>query len=833
MGRKPNRDGNSPKVTFDLVKGAAMGRWVEIAQQVFRIPAHFLTEKHGPCPKCDGQDRWRVFDDFAQTGGAICNQCGRDLGDGFKLGDWYCGWKPTETLARVADYLGIAGQKIGGKPTKANPAEHLIFQPWNDALAAIWCLSKPPVTPAALKMCHARLARYRDQFTVIALPVWGEKLMAADPVGWCMYDVAGGTLPKFGKDRPTEYVKIKLTYGSKPGFIGPVDILDVAETAWKLEGPSDVLAFYSMDVDACNIALTNANGCGEKPEPWMRELLAAKQLHVLHDADRPGQAGASNWAPAKNVALPYKIEETHGKDLRDWINEGHGWDNLITLAAAADTLTLNENHKNEGPDNYHRLARLNLERYRKSTPNGTLRYWRNEWYKYTGNCYRKIDESELKAKVGQSVKVEYDRLAELDMINWDGEGEQPTVRNVTQALVSNVVFATAQMQILSGSVELNSWIGGRLQNSSDRRYVSLRNGVLDIDGLLKGEDDHLKTHSPDWFSVVCLPFDFDPNAECPTWMKFLHKNMEGDRERIAILQEWAGYLLLPNTDLQKFMFLEGEGANGKSVYLAAIEAMLGIDNCTHVQLEQFGQRFQLTQTLGKLANIASECSEMDSVAEGNLKAFASGDRMTFDRKGIPPIDASPTARLMVSANVRPRFADKSGGLWRRIIPMPWRVTIKESERVIGMDKVSWWERSGELPGIFNWAVAGFHKLMGQGRFTDSRVCRATLDDYRKEVNPAKVFFQENYIADPDCVVSTELIYDHYKQWCLDRGYRPASDRTFGRELHRMYPETSRRRASFVGENGKRGYIYVGIKPGNIEDESPENADHLDNSFALT
>ena len=64
------------------------------------------------------------------------------------------------------------------------------------------------------------------------------------------------------------------------------------------------------------------------------------------------------------------------------------------------------------------------------------------------------------------------------------------------------------------------------------------------------------------------------------------------------------------------MFLEGEGSNGKSVFLAALQAMIGQENCSFVGLELFGVQFMLTETLGKLLNVAAECSEMDMVSEG-------------------------------------------------------------------------------------------------------------------------------------------------------------------------------------------------------------------------
>ena len=126
----------------------------------------------------------------------------------------------------------------------------------------------------------------------------------------------------------------------------------------------------------------------------------------------------------------------------------------------------------------------------------------------------------------------------------------------------------------------------------------------------------------------------------------------------------------------------------------------------NVPLEVFGVRFQLTHTLGKLANFCGDAGEIDKVAEGHVKAFTSGNRMNFDRKGEAPIDATPTARLMVSCNNVPRFSDRTDGIWRRMVLVPFRTKIQPHERIIGMDKREWWEASGELPAIFNWAAAG-------------------------------------------------------------------------------------------------------------------------------
>ncbi len=68
---------------------------------------------------------------------------------------------------------------------------------------------------------------------------------------------------------------------------------------------------------------------------------------IIHDRDNPGQfgaaadksGGATRWVRAmvgraksvRNVQLPYEMTEKKGKDLKDWIHEGHTYEDLLKL----------------------------------------------------------------------------------------------------------------------------------------------------------------------------------------------------------------------------------------------------------------------------------------------------------------------------------------------------------------------------------------------------------------------------------------------------------------------------------------------------------------------
>ena len=80
----------------------AKGHWREILPAL-GVDSKFLQNRHGPCPICGGDDRFR-FDDQFGRGGYICSQCGG--GDGFRLAGQVTGLPFHELAERVRKMLG-------------------------------------------------------------------------------------------------------------------------------------------------------------------------------------------------------------------------------------------------------------------------------------------------------------------------------------------------------------------------------------------------------------------------------------------------------------------------------------------------------------------------------------------------------------------------------------------------------------------------------------------------------------------------------------------------------------------------------------------------------
>lgn len=249
-------------------------------------------------------------------------------------------------------YAKQVGVKLPRGEEPPTPADRLVFRAGREHQIAAWCRTKLPITPEAAVAAGMRVAGWpaTDQrHTVVALPIYGPNLIDDEPTGWVIWNKTGRALPLYqGKDREPRPMKMLTVTGSKGGWMGRWSLshLAEAELVWKVEGPGDMLALVSVipkDLQRQHVVIANSGGSQEKLTEEFWDHLASKTVYVVHDCDVDGQAGgqqqaqlaAAAGAVVRHVTLPYEITKKHGKDLRDWLAEGHGYKELLRMAEAA------------------------------------------------------------------------------------------------------------------------------------------------------------------------------------------------------------------------------------------------------------------------------------------------------------------------------------------------------------------------------------------------------------------------------------------------------------------------------------------------------------------
>lgn len=119
------------------VKRAAAGRW----DQIFAALAPALKDaqakpgQHVPCPVHGGEDGFRLFPHYAQSGQGICNSCGART-DGFAMLQWVNHWTFREAVESVAEYLLHDVHVSNPQPRKGQVFKGVLvsagLKPWKD-----------------------------------------------------------------------------------------------------------------------------------------------------------------------------------------------------------------------------------------------------------------------------------------------------------------------------------------------------------------------------------------------------------------------------------------------------------------------------------------------------------------------------------------------------------------------------------------------------------------------------------------------------------------------------------------------------------------------------
>lgn len=647
---------------------------------------------------------------------------------------------------------------------------------------------------------------------------------------------------------------------SRP-FVTPEEFRTAGANAiWKTEGVSDFCALLSKietanatnaNAAAGQTVITNPTGASGKPPSWLGNLVRGLSVNIVHDIDEAGQAGAmwkepaqSNqklrpgWAPllaaspatVRNIVLPLPQDLSEGKDLRDWFAAdpaNNSLDQLQQLADASAIVSPAKEGESKYPKNWHitfdprdhtEFARIAIDNYERSGK--ALRTWKGTYWKFKGRKWESRDKANISdriTKVVEQVTADY-RDACME------SGIEPTEARPGKRFIGDVIGSINSRIYLPDGITLDSWLteseDGEV-TSEPRQMIAFKNGILDIDkfqefkapanfrdlsssqllALLRKSKCFIE-HTPQWFSQVVLPYDFDPRATCPKWLQFITDAMEGDIERMKLLQEWIGYNLIFSTDHQAFLCLYGVGGNGKSTFFAGMRAAIGDDNVSSLSVDELADKYKPQQTLGKRTNIAPENVQLTKEAIQILKMFSSGDSMIFEEKYRPAFKATPTARITLSLNERPRIADKSDAFWRRAIIVPFFKKIASGERVFGMDKPEWWMKQGEAPGIFLWAFSGLLRLKKQGAFTQPAACEKIESEWRLGSDPVYAFVKERLQFSEKSYIPTTDLYETFQDYCKEMGniHIPQQQKLVDRIESEFPGAEKKRRRIFSDEN---------------------------------
>ena len=307
----------------------------------------------------------------------------------------------------------------------------------------------------------------------------------------------------------------------------------------------------------------------------------------------------------------------------------------------------------------------------------------------------------------------------------------------------------------------------------DEVWLNMQNGTLVIRS--DGSMPTLRDHCRDDMFFYALGYNYDPQAECPMWQAFLNRNVPeaGAQTELA---EFIGYALTRKHFLNKMLWMIGAGANGKSVVLEIIEALLGRDNVSNLSLSDLTDNpTKRVGIEGKLLNISYETGK--EVRADVMKLLSAGEPVTVKYLYEDPYTTRDYGQFAAAFNTLPK-AEITGAFFRRLIVMPFDVIIPEEEQDKELAEKL---KKKELPGILNWVIRALQGLMQRKAFTRSEMCEKALEQYRMQSDSVRMFVHE-MCEKQEYTTSGDELFSAYKRYCYDSNLTPLGKGNFYKRL---------------------------------------------------
>ena len=331
-------------------------------------------------------------------------------------------------------------------------------------------------------------------------------------------------------------------------------------------------------------------------------------------------------------------------------------------------------------------------------------------------------------------------------------------------------------------------------------------------GLLDLETGELGPH--DRTRLITQTTGASPRKGCPRWMTFLAEVTGGNQELQDYLARLAGYCLTGSTREQIFAFFHGAGANGKSVFLQTIAAVMG-DYAATATLDSFmasGHTRHLSELAGLRAArlvLVPETEAGRSWAEARIKTITGGERLRANFMRQDHFEFRPLFKLLVAGNHRPELHNVGEAMRRRLHVVPFDITIpKESRDPLLPEKLL-----AERDGILGWMIEGCAAWQRIGLAPPHTVI-AAAEDYFASEDMIGQWIEEACETGPACRALSAALFRSWSAWAEAAGVQVGSQRSLG-EVLRSRGFTSER------TNRSRGWHGIGLRTSVRTPEVPE------------
>jgi hypothetical protein len=245
--------------------------------------------------------------------------------------------------------------------------------------------------------------------------------------------------------------------------------------------------------------------------------------------------------------------------------------------------------------------------------------------------------------------------------------------------------------------------------------------------------------SDDSYCLHRLPFDPSPGAT-PHWDEMFDRITNADP-----LRAWIGSLFDPQADKQQYVWLYGEGRNGKGSLTRALRRVIG-DSATATinEVPKIRNSFWTDGFVHARLVFFPDCEQPGFPSSGLFKSLTGGDPIRVERKYGLPYDVIPECKFFFTSNKVALVSRERSDLRRAIyceVANPKTIFENYEERL--------WD---EMPHFIHQCREAYARLCPNGG--EIEACHDHLVERIDEHNAdLELFFDLHFALEPNASVS--------------------------------------------------------------------------------
>lgn len=405
---------------------------------------------------------------------------------------------------------------------------------------------------------------------------------------------------------------------------------------------------------------------------------------------------------------------------------------------------------------------------------------RGEWLIWQSPVWKRGAMSALYEYAKATIRGIEDECAQLsDQPNIDAATGKPRASD-QQKMRSHAVASEGRTRLDAMLALASRHPAISCQSSAfDRAYWHLNTpgGIYDLHS-----DGDFTPSKPDGMHTLCTAVAPNWFQATPTWDAFLTQITCGDSELRAYLQRACGLTLIGVQREHVFLFLFGDGRNGKGTFLNTLCDVLGSYAMTlapDVLIEKRGDSHptELADLEGKRLAIGTEVPRGSAWNEVRIKMLSGGDKVRARKMRQDFYEFDATHTFWVSGNDKPRIKGTDAGIWRRVRLVPFSANIAAED--VDPDLPA--KLAAEAPGILSWMLDGCAAYLQHTLGTCAAVDEAT-EGYKKDEDFIGSFIEDCCIVGPERKAVKSAFREQLRTWLEEREYRPISDRQLKADL---------------------------------------------------